>query len=158
MMCPFMSTDSVEFILSDEATRLEKTKALSEYGPSQKYLDVCFNFDNCGVCSKCYRTLITFDLIGCLDKYTECFDIEKFRKHRAQAYYWLLVTQSPRSVADNAIFANELYKLAKKQKAIPLSSKIKYIFFGPVLWLKDKIAGLVPLSLKRKILKKLKQI
>ena len=87
MMCPFMSTDSVEFILSDEATRLEKTKALSEYGPSQKYLDVCFNFDNCGVCSKCYRTLITFDLIGCLDNYTECFDIEKFRKHRAQAYY-----------------------------------------------------------------------
>jgi len=133
MMCPFLSTDSVEFILSDEATRFEKTKALSDYSISHKYLDVCFRFNNCGNCQKCYRTLVTLDLLGKLDEYSKCFDIENFRKNRDKAYYWLIKTQNPKSVSDNAVFANELYKIAKEKRMIPFKSRFKYFFTRPML-------------------------
>lgn len=133
MMCPFLSTDSVEFILSDQATRFEKTKALEDYAISQKYLDVCFRFNNCGYCQKCYRTLVTLDLMGALDKYTECFDIEAFRKNRDKAYYWLVKTYNPKGTEDNTVFANELYRLAKEKKMIPIKPRVKYFFARPVL-------------------------
>jgi len=133
MLCPFLSSDSVEFILSDEATRLEKTAALADDKITQKYLDVCFRFNNCGVCSKCYRTLITLELIGKLDNFKDCFDLEKFKKNRASAYYWLLKTQSRKNLTDDAVFANDLYEIAKKKKMIPFRSRFKYFFTCPLL-------------------------
>ena len=62
MLCEAFSTESLRFIISDYATRLEKTEALCDYAPAQEYLDVCFNFRSCGHCAKCYRTLITLDV------------------------------------------------------------------------------------------------
>ncbi|MCR5635809.1 MAG: hypothetical protein K6F76_01315 [Clostridiales bacterium] len=128
MMCPALSTDSVEFILSDQFTRIEKTTALANFEIAQKYLDVCFNFDNCGKCQKCYRTLITLDVFGALDKYSECFDIEAYKKNRDKAYYWLLKTHDPKSTVDNAVFANEIYGIAKQKGVIPIKSRVKYFF------------------------------
>ena len=132
LMCPFLSTDSVEFILSDELTRLKKTAAIADYDISKKYLDVCFNFNNCGKCAKCYRTLITLELLGKLDDYSDCFDIEEYKNNRKEAYYWLLRTADKDSKVDNAVFANELLEIASRKKVIPFSSKLKYYSMIPV--------------------------
>ncbi len=133
MLCPFLSSNSVDFILSDEASRFEKTAALADYDIAQKYLDVCFRFNNCGVCPKCYRTLITLDLMGKLDRFSHCFDIDKFKKNRAAAYYWLLKTKNYKELTDNAVFANDLYEIAKEKKTIPFASRLKYFFTCPLL-------------------------
>lgn len=133
LMCDCLSTDSVEFILSDEMTRFQKTAAIADYELARKHLDVCFNFNNCGHCSKCYRTLITLELLGKLDLYADCFDIEKYKNNRKEAYYWLLKTADKKSKEDNAIFANELLEIATKKKMIPRSAKKKYLLMQPVL-------------------------
>ncbi len=155
MLCPFLSSDSVEFILSDEATRLEKTTALADDKIAQKYLDVCFRFNNCGVCSKCFRTLITLDLIGKLENFKDCFDIEKFRRSRVSAYYWLLKTKGRKPLTDDAVFAIDLYELAKKKKMIPFLSRFKYFFTRPLLAAEQFISlKLLPKSLYKWLLLK----
>lgn len=57
LLCQCLSTENCSFMLSDYVTRIEKTKAISNWDVARKHLDVCFNFNNCGHCSKCYRTL-----------------------------------------------------------------------------------------------------
>ena len=133
LMCIFLSTDSVEFILSDELTRYQKTGEIADYDIARKYLDVCFNFNNCGCCQKCYRTLITLELLGKLDLYSHSFDIKAFKKDRKNAYFWLLKTQNKNSKEDNAVYANEIFRIAKEKRAIPTSAKIKYFYMQPYI-------------------------
>ena len=71
-------------------TRLEKTKEILNFTPAQKYLYVCLKkSNNCSVCSKCKRTLVTLDLFQCLDDFSDVFDIDYYKKHRNQYYRWL---------------------------------------------------------------------
>jgi hypothetical protein len=48
LLCSCFSTESLSFILSDYETRVEKTSAIADNELAQKYLDVCFCFNNCG--------------------------------------------------------------------------------------------------------------
>ena len=132
LLCSFFSTESVEFILSDEATRFEKTKAIKDYKIAQENLDVCFQFDNCGKCPKCYRTLITLDILNSLDSFKSCFDLNAYKQNRTNAYFWLLKTAQKNSLEDNAIFANDLLERAEKEKRIPLQSRVLYYLTKPV--------------------------
>ena len=68
LLCYCLSTESLSFILSDYVTRMEKTAAIADNPIAQRYLDVCFCFNNCGRCSKCLRTLISLDLIDKISK------------------------------------------------------------------------------------------
>lgn len=85
---PMLSTESIE-IITDGAqyTRTEKTESIVKYSPTQDYLNVCVDHwanhttaVNCGVCSKCLRTLIAIESIGLLDKYSKVFDLSKYKK------------------------------------------------------------------------------
>lgn len=84
---PMLSTEQLD-IITDGAqyTRTDKTKAIVEYEPTRRYLNVCIDHwsnhssaMNCGVCAKCLRTLITIESLGLLDKYTKVFDVEKYK-------------------------------------------------------------------------------
>lgn len=119
------STESMEFILSDYATRLEKMVTLKSDSVSKKYLDVCFRFNNCGECSKCLRTLVTLDIMGVLEDYSEVFDVKKYKSNRTNAFLWLLQTKDKKG--DDAIFARMIYDYAVKHNySIPQDSTIKY--------------------------------
>lgn len=111
MLCEAFSTESLRFIISDYATRLEKTKALSDYEPAKEYLDVCFNFRSCGHCAKCYRTLITLDVLGQVDSFSKVFDVEQYKRERNKAFVWLLDTKDGDALDDNAVFAKDIYDL-----------------------------------------------
>ena len=123
LLCQCLSTESCTFVLSDYVTRIEKTKALADYDLAKEYLDVCFRFNNCGKCSKCFRTLLTLDLFGKVDEFNRVFDVEAYKKHKDEAYGWLLSAKNGDQKNDNAVFAREIYQLAKeKHVTIPKSA------------------------------------
>lgn len=128
LLCAGLSTESCEFILSDYASRIEKTREIADWDVAWKYLDVCFNFHNCGHCSKCYRTLLTLDLLGKADRFAPCFDVAKYKAHINQAWGWLLYTKNGNEKDDNAVFARDIYALAKQQKRrIPPAARITQV-------------------------------
>lgn len=82
-----LSTDSLECISTGcQMSRVEKTKLVSEYEPSYRYLNVCvdpaFEGRNCSVCFKCARTIFTLETLGVAHFYHDVFDFEKFRRTR----------------------------------------------------------------------------
>lgn len=119
LLCDAFSTESCQFIISDYATRFEKTELISHSKYAMNYLDVCFNFNNCGTCSKCLRTLITLDLLGQIDKFNKVFDVAEYKQNKEKAYVWLLETKDLDMRDDNAVFARDIYDVAKSQNAIP---------------------------------------
>lgn len=121
-----ISTEGLRFVNSDYATRWEKTIAIADNPIAHRYLDVCFNFKSCGNCNKCYRTLITLDIIGKLDLFSQVFDIKTYRKNRVNAYAWLFEMQDSPVTDDNAIFARDIYKHAKDLRAIPKEAYLLY--------------------------------
>ena len=126
LLCTCLSTESLSFILSDYVTRVEKTMAVADNKLAQKYLDVCFCFNNCGRCSKCFRTLVTLEIVGKLDEFSQVFDIEQFKKDRAEAYYQILKAKDRDAKNDEGVFAKDLYRLASEKNCIPRNSIIKY--------------------------------
>lgn len=126
LLCTCLSTESLSFVLSDYATRAEKTITIADDKLAQKYLDVCFCFNSCGKCSKCIRTLVTLDIIGKVDLFGDVFDIDNFKKHRAEAYFEIMKTKDGDAKEDNAVFAKDLYRIAKGEGIIPKESKKMY--------------------------------
>jgi hypothetical protein len=125
LLCNVLSTESLDFLLSDYATRIEKMETLVSDQLSHKFLDVCFRFNNCGECSKCLRTLVTLDIMGALDMYSEVFDIKKYKSNRTDAFLWLL--QMKDKEGDDAIHAQIVYDFAIRSRfAFPKESIAKY--------------------------------
>ena len=122
LICQCLSTESLSFILSDYVTRAEKTAIIADDKLAQKYLDVCFCFNSCGKCTKCIRTLVTLDILGKTDLYSGIFDIDYFKKHREEAYFQILKTKDGDEKEDNAVFAKDLYRMAKEKGIIPKKS------------------------------------
>lgn len=122
LLCTCFSTESTQFILSDYASRLEKTMTLADDKIAQSYLDVCFRFNNCCECAKCYRTLLTLDAIGKVDKFSKVFDVMKFKRGREGAYAWLLRMKDGDNMDDNAVFAKDIYEYIMSQH-IPIPKR-----------------------------------
>lgn len=114
LLCDALSTEDTQFILSDYANRIEKIEALAHDKIAQKYLDVCFRFNSCGECSKCKRTLVMLDILGVVDKYSEVFDTNKFKKDRNRIYAWLLQSKDgDPNTNEDVDFAVDMYNYAE---------------------------------------------
>lgn len=141
---PLFSTNNMEIILSNPGmTRVEKTKFLSQFPITTKYLDVCWASQmaygkwkdaglkllegktkrNCGRCNKCLRTMFTLDLLGRLEAYEGQFHTEYYKAHKDEYMAKVLVNKG-----DN-IFYEELKELISSTGYKP-SSKVRHkIFF-----------------------------
>lgn len=130
VLIPSLSTDGLELICSGEArTRYIKTEELADDKIAQKYLNVCSLDENCGHCSKCYRTMLLLDVLGKLEEFKEVFDIEDYKRHKTKAYLWLMKNKK----GDH--FAREIYVNARKKKMIPIPTLI----LGEIYYLIVKI-------------------
>lgn len=70
----------------DYVPRYEKVKELRDYGPAQKYLNVCFRrVDNCGECGKCSRVLLSLEAADAVDKFSAVFNVDSWKKERDAA-------------------------------------------------------------------------
>lgn len=108
---------------SGEKTRLEKTMNISNFKPAQKYLHVCtVKPYNCGICSKCRRTLVALDAIDKLDNFKKVFDIEYYKNHKKEYYNWLLAQHGDRDEMNEPV-----YQILSKRKGFKtsLGCKIK---------------------------------
>lgn len=128
LLCTCFSTESLTFILSDYVSRMEKTAAIADNPIAQRFLDVCFCFNNCGRCSKCLRTLISLDLIGKVDPFRNVFDMSYFDSHKEDAYVDLLRTKDRDQFDDNAVFARDLFRIAQEKGKIPQGAIKRYRF------------------------------
>lgn len=71
--------------------RLEKTRLIANSQIAKAFLHVCIKKeDNCGVCPKCMRTLLTLDALNIdLNEYKKVFDIDYYNKNKNDYYEWI---------------------------------------------------------------------
>lgn len=102
-------------------TRMEKLRRLMNFPLAQKYLQVCVNGSggNCGECFKCKRTLLQLDALGCLDEFSNVFDIKKYRRKRQWYLRYLYRTHVSGS---DPMINGEVYQ--KLRKDISIISKV----------------------------------
>lgn len=89
MTARYASTESLTFYHSgEEARRLEKLSALSDWPPSWQWLHPCFrrgpDQPNCGHCKKCVRDMTTFYALGKLERYEAVYDIPDYFRNLPQ--------------------------------------------------------------------------
>lgn len=128
-----LSTESLECLSSGcRFSRVQKTQLVAKYEPSYRLLNVCvdpaFEGRNCSVCFKCCRTQLTLELLGLEEMYHKVFDFKKFETVRTAYIFRVLLYKSNSFEAEIAALAI--------QKNAGWSSK--------VLWLRSKMAGMLP--------------
>lgn len=110
-------------------SRLEKTKIVSDYTPSYKYLDVCgLHANSCMHCSKCIRTMFAFHILGKLDKYRNTFDVDYFYKN--YTYYLSLFYAYYKAKKS---FFDEMYPYLKKEITLFIKVKAFWIYRKEIL-------------------------
>lgn len=125
-----------------EASRFEKTVAISDYEVAQKYLRPCFNIyqlkknrmlmKNCGkpICNKCLRLLVSADVSDNLEKFKNVVDIEKYKRHRKR-YFKVIVWRKKKDH-----FCAELYPLCKEKYPKEIKSFERFKNFVTFHWFK----------------------
>ena len=85
ILLPLISTPSLQCHSSGAGhTRTAKTAIVAEMASAHELLHVCVReHENCSVCWKCARTMLTLDVLGKLDGFAPVFDIEKFQGIRS---------------------------------------------------------------------------
>lgn len=125
------STDSTTFYSSGMAfSRVEKTKQITKYSPSFKYLNVCWRENsNCGKCKKCIRTLLTLDISGKLNEYSKVFNIEDYLEKRNLNLARMIF------YSNRDVFYDEIKQYMKKTKY--KYNKIAVLFYIVLLVIKN---------------------
>ncbi|MFD1040624.1 hypothetical protein ACFQ3N_19880 [Virgibacillus byunsanensis] len=133
-----LSTETLSFFSSCPImTRFEKTRIVSDYKPSYKYLNVCFfNKNNCGKCPKCLRTLLTLDIINKIQNYSNVFNLEAYYSKKNKYIATVLAERKSNR------FSKEIYKeMLSRKFNISLSSKIMSVGYKIKFNLAEKFMG-----------------
>lgn len=85
-LLPLFSTEALDVLhVGTEYTRVEKTLQVAEIEDSYEFLNVCIHperAENCSTCSKCRRTMLTLEIAGKLERYSEAFDFGAYQRHK----------------------------------------------------------------------------
>lgn len=83
---PLLSTEQLEICsVGSEYTRAEKLLKIVDIPETRSCLDVCTRGDHAGNCSRCWKclpTMLRLEMIGVLEKYSEVFDLNVYRRNR----------------------------------------------------------------------------
>ena len=147
---PLIRTERIELVVDGaQYERSQKTENISDWDIAIKYLNVCsanISVDNCSVCSKCVRTLITLEAMGKLDKFSGVFDLSAYKK---VAFIRKCIVVSRRNID---AFQHDIYEFAKKS-GMKLPPKIlPFIFDFPIRLFKKILTVNAMEALKGKIL------
>jgi hypothetical protein len=120
---PLMSSGTLR-VIHDGAgfSRVEKTSFIAESAAAMGSLQVCWEsnrFQNCGKCSKCYRTMATLHLLGRLDRCAR-FPADSFDP--ARLAYMFSADESDRA------FMSEVLELAQSQHRTDIARAIRRSF------------------------------
>jgi len=134
-----LSTETLDFIPEgSQYTRVEKTEIISDFELAQRYLNVCVNEgENCSVCFKCMRTILTLEILGKMEQFKKVFNFDK--------YYWAKCGYITSILKDsqNAL-GNEILELAKsKNFTLPLKSRLTALLPGSFISKYRKLQNLI---------------
>lgn len=119
---------------SAELNRLDKTKKIVDIPVVGKHLHVCVCKPyNCGVCSKCRRTLLTLDLLNKLDLFAGSFDIEYYKTHRNEYLEWLYKMHLQQDEMNEPVYQEFLKHEDFKELVKQLTRRNKKIFLLRIL-------------------------
>jgi hypothetical protein len=119
-----LSTETLDSISTGgQLSRVEKTKLVAGYEMSRRFLNVCVDPSsegrNCSTCIKCCRTLLTLDLFGLAERYSEAFDLKRFAQVR-QRYIKKEVLRAPKGG-----FEYEILELAREICKEPWANRLR---------------------------------
>jgi hypothetical protein len=137
MALPLMSTEVLEACsVGGEYTRVEKTCRVADVRESYRTLDVCAKARyqgrhiNCSRCSKCMRTLVTLEVLGRIDRYSDCFDLDAYEQSKSKYIGKVLASRDP--------YSREIRLSARERgHSFPLSSYL----YTPVYYLYRRMMG-----------------
>jgi hypothetical protein len=156
ILLSLLSTESLELVSDGiQYTRVEKVKNIINYEPVSRYLNVCVSgedtHENCSVCSKCCRTLMTLDSLGKIEEFSSLFDIKKYRKEAERRYLAEQVLNQ-----DKNAYARDNVELAKiNNKLLPSKFTSIVILFPNILkkFIIEKIWLKLSIGTRKKIKK-----
>lgn len=98
LIIPNLSTESTSvFVSALKYSRIARTELISGFAETYLHLDVCtspYNKRrgkiNCSECYKCQRTMLTLDILGKLEFYSEVFNLDIYIKNKKEYIGWLL--------------------------------------------------------------------
>lgn len=95
-----ISTEAVDMLsIGGEYSRVEKTLRVAEIPDSYDSLDVCWiargDGSNCSKCPKCMRTLLTLDIAGVLNRYSNSFNLHTYGKEKSKYSAEIIRCTSP---------------------------------------------------------------
>lgn len=114
--------------------RIDKTKALCEYPPAYKYLNVCVRSSkNDGTCFKCVRTLLSIDAVGNISDFKDVFDVGLYKRNRKKYIQEMWISASFRH--------DQLYQeiCPYYKKELTLKVKFKALLDKMIAVLKNRI-------------------
>lgn len=84
LICGSCRTETLDYVNSDEVSRMEKLKAIADNPLFHRYASVCFNDCACGECIGCWKTMFPLDILGKLDRFGDVFDLPRYYAHREE--------------------------------------------------------------------------
>lgn len=96
---PLLSTEGLDALsVGSEYSRVEKTLKVTKLKESYRSLNICADGNtagNCSECWKCRRTLLTLEIAGMLNRYSEVFDFDAYRRGRKLYLARVLASNDP---------------------------------------------------------------
>jgi len=118
------STETLDCISTgSQLSRVEKTRLVADYEMSHRFLNVCVDPSaegrNCSTCVKCCRTLLTLDVFGLAERYSEVFDLKRFGQVRRR-----YIEESVLPAAEGG-FEYEILELAREICKEPWADRLR---------------------------------
>lgn len=106
-LVPLIRTESLELIIDGcQYRRTQKTRNIADWKIAQKYLNVCINSKdgtNCSRCSKCMRTLIPLEAMGKLDRFSDTFNLDIYRKYQSRWKHYFVANTRKQGYAEDIV-------------------------------------------------------
>lgn len=123
---PLMGTETLAmFSVGSEYTRVEKTLRVAEVSDSYNSIDVCVggvSAGNCSKCWKCMRTLLTLEIAGYIERYSNSFNLDTYRAHRSKYIGKVVGSKNP--------LEREIVQFAKERNyPLPQPSRLRALLF-----------------------------
>ena len=130
IILPLLSTPTVQVeSAGGDTSRFRKTLLLTQSPSTFSTLQVCaksrIDAKNCSMCWKCLRTMVTLDVLGSLEEYSESFDLTRYRLLRQPYLIWEL--------ASDNLLTRDLLDEASAAGYFPLHRAERWRFLSPPL-------------------------
>lgn len=146
---PNFSTPSLQlYVDAALEKRWQKVQRVAKFPLAKKMLNVCcqelrncghsdgIENRNCGICDKCLRTLIDLESLGCLDEFSNVFDLNAYRNGKGRR---LAIRNMLKKRLIDPAFVDLSWKVMKKEvKLSDYWAERKAVF----RWIRNKIRNI----------------